>query len=179
MDSFELNKIAGIVLGTLLLTMGVGFFADIVFSRAPLAKPGYDLPAGEAAPAAGKGGPAPAAVPLGELLAKADPKKGEGGVKACAACHTFDKGGPNRVGPNLYGVVTRPVASVAGFGYSDALKGKGGAWSFEALDAFLTNPKAAVPNNKMAWAGEKDAAKRADIIVYLRSLAETPVALPK
>lgn len=178
MDSFELNKIFGIFLGTLILTFGVGIFSDVVFSNPGPAKPGYDLPSGEAA--AGKAAPAPAdAVPLPKLLAAADAKKGEAAVKPCAACHTFEKGGANKVGPNLHGVVARPVASVAGFAYSDALKGKGGTWTYEALDAFLTNPKAAVPNNKMAWGGEKEAAKRADMIVYLRSLAETPVALPQ
>ncbi len=180
MDSFELNKILGIFLGTLVLTFGVGIFSDVVFSNPVPAKAGYALPAGDDGHGGGKAAPAPAdAVPLPKLLASADAKKGEAAVKPCAACHTFDKGGANKVGPNLYGVVTRPVASVAGFGYSEALKGKGGAWSFEALDAFIANPKGAVPNNKMAYGGEKEPTKRADMIVYLRSLAETPVALPQ
>ena len=180
MASNEFNKIAGAVLGTLLFTMGVGIVSDGVISGHKPKTAGYDLPSAEEAPAAGSAQAAVApSEPLPVLLAKADPKKGEGLVKACQACHAFEKGAAAKVGPPLYGVVERPVASIAGFSYSEALKAKGGAWTFDALNAFITSPKAYANGTKMAYAGEKDAGKRADILAYLRGDSDTPAALPK
>ena len=178
MDSFELNKIAGAVLGSLLFIMGLGVISDALFAAPHMAKPGYALPAAEAA----QGGPAAAApevvTPLPVLLAKADPKKGEALVKACAACHSLDSSGAAKAtGPALYGVIDRAVGST-GFAYSDNMKAKGGKWGYEQINAFLANPKGVVAGTKMSYAGEKDAAKRADIIAYLRSLASSPAALP-
>ena len=180
MASNEFNKIAGAVLGTLLFTMATGIVSDGIFSSAKPKLAGYALPGAEESHGAGTAQAAVApSEPLPVLLAKADPKKGEGNAKACTACHSFEKGGGPKVGPALYGVVERPVASVAGFSYSEVLKAKGGAWSFDALDAFVTNPKAYASGTKMAYAGEKDAGKRADILAYLRSLSDSPAALPK
>ena len=178
MDSFELNKIAGAVLGSLLFIMGLGVISDALFAAPRMAKPGYELPAAEAA----QGGSAAAApevvTPLPVLLAKADPKKGEGLVKACAACHSLDSSGAvTATGPALYGVIDRAVGST-GFAYSDNMKAKGGKWGYEQINAFLANPKGVVAGTKMSYAGEKDAAKRADIIAYLRSLASSPAPLP-
>ncbi len=116
--------------------------------------------------------------PLPERLAKADVSKGQANTKACQACHNFEKGAGAKVGPDLYGVVDRPKGSVAGFGYSDGMKAKGGDWTFDDLDHFLTNPKAFVSGTKMAFAGEADPQKRADIIDYLHTLSDSPVALP-
>ena len=178
MDSFELNKIAGAVLGSLLFIMGLGVISDALFAAPRMAKPGYELPAAEAA----QGGSAAAApevvTPLPVLLAKADPKKGEGLVKACAACHSLDSSGAAKAtGPALYGVIDRAVGST-GFAYSDSMKAKGGKWDYVQINAFLANPKGVVAGTKMSYAGEKDAAKRADIIAYLRSLASSPAPLP-
>lgn len=176
MNAFELNKMAGALLGMLLFVMGLNIFSDAIFANPAPATPGYALPSGEkaAAPAAA----AAAAVPLPALLAKADPKAGEAAMKACAACHTFAKGAASKpTGPDLYGVVGRAKGST-GFAYSDAMKAKGGNWTFEDLDAFIANPKGFISGTKMSYGGEKDAAKRADIVVYLRSLSDAPVALP-
>lgn len=180
MDSFEFNKIAGAVLAVLLFTVGMGQFAGAVFSPKMPKTPGWALPA-EEEPKAG-GDKVAAAVPLPELLAKADAKKGEAVAKDCLSCHAFEKGGANKSGPALYGVVGRPMAAAQGFPYSNAFKEYAAVhktWSFEELDKFLTNPKAAVKGTAMNYGGVGNAAKRADLIAYLRSRADTPVDLPK
>lgn len=177
--NIELNKIAGGVLGTLLFTMGLGAVSNLIYTSPKPAKPGYDLPVAAEKPAAGAAAAAVPVVPLPQLLAKADPAKGQDVFKACNACHTHDKGGGAKVGPPLYGVVGRPKASVAGFGYSDGMKAKGGDWSFKELDAFIANPRTDIPGTKMAFGGEKDAEKRANLLAYLRTLSDSPVPLPQ
>jgi cytochrome c len=130
-----------------------------------------------AAPAAAPTGPEPIAA----LLASADAAAGQKAAKACLACHDMNKGGPNKVGPNLWGVVgaARGGSRKAGFAYSDAMKTTGGNWDFDTLNSFLYSPKAAVPGTKMTFAGIKDTKTRAEVIAYLRTLADSPVALPK
>jgi cytochrome c len=174
--NIETNKIAGAVFGTLLFAVGLNVVAEGLFSPEKPAIPGYDLPAPEEAAAA-----APAAAPaepLPVLLASADATKGQAAARKCSACHTFENGGANKVGPNLYNVVNRPLASYAGFNYSAALKGKGGNWDYEMLNAFIQNPKAAVPGTIMAFAGVAQAGERADLLAYLRSLSDSPAPLP-
>lgn len=179
LDTFEINKIAGAILGSLLLAMGLSVIGQMIFAHRALLKPGYDLPVPtETTAAGGEGGGAPAVAPLPERLAKADVSKGQANTKACQACHNFEKGAGAKVGPDLYGVVDRPKGSVAGFAYSDGMKAKGGDWTFDDLDHFLTNPKAYVSGTKMAFAGEADPQKRADIIDYLHTLSDAPVPLP-
>jgi cytochrome c len=175
--NIETNKIAGAVFGSLLFVVGVNVIAGGVFAPHKPEVPGYDLPAPEEA-AGGAAAAAAPTEPLPVLLAKADPAKGQASAKKCASCHTFENGGANKVGPNLYGVVGRPVASHAGFNYSAALKGKGGEWSYEALNDFVHNPKGAVPGTIMAFAGVAQAQERADLLVYLRTLSDNPAPLP-
>lgn len=168
-------RVYGALFGAILFALFLGLFSNALVVAQPANPPGFDLPSG--AEPAKKAAPV-AAVPLPNLLAKADADKGKALTKVCATCHSFDKGAPAKVGPNLYGVVERAKASEAGFGYSDAMKAKGGKWTFEDLDAFITSPKTFVAGTKMGFGGEPDAGKRADIIVYLRSLSDAPVPLP-
>lgn len=183
MHSLEFNKMAFAVLSTLLFLMGIGIFTDTIFTAHKPAKPGYDLPAGDDA---GHGGAAPAAaaaaVPLGELMAKADPKRGESTASQCKACHTFEEGGKAGIGPNLYDVVERAIAAQPGFAYSNALADKAksdGKWTFEHLQAFVSNPRGYANGTKMAFAGVKDPARVADLLSYLNTLTKSPKPLPK
>ena len=172
-------KMALAIMPALLGTMALYVFSNAMFSHNPPAKPGFELPAGtEAAAAAPKAGGAPEE-PLPILLAKADAAKGQADTKPCQACHSFDKGGVAKVGPPLWGVVGRPVASIAGFGYSDGIKAMGGNWDYVGINKLITNPKADIPGTKMSYPGEPDAKKRADILAYLQTLSDSPVPFPK
>jgi cytochrome c len=177
MDSFEFNKIAGAILGTCLFLVALNITAEAIFAPPKPAKPGYviEIPKAGAAGEAAK--PAPEES-IEKLLASATVERGESGAKICAACHTFDKGGPNKVGPNLWGIVGRPKGSEAGFPYSQAMKAKGGDWTIDDLNKFLENPKAYVPGTLMTFGGFSRGSQRADVIDYLNSLSDNPKPLP-
>ena len=180
MDSFELNKILGAILGTCLGVLSINIAAGAIFAPTKPAKPGYDIVVPEQAP----GGQAKPAEPekqesIEHLLAKADVGRGESSAKKCAACHTFNKGGRNLVGPNLWGVVGRPKASEAGFNYSAAMKAKGGNWTIDELNQFINNPRGYVPGTNMTFAGVQRGSERADVIAYLNTLSDNPAPLPK
>ncbi|MFL5032562.1 MAG: c-type cytochrome [Xanthobacteraceae bacterium] len=177
MDSFELNKILGATLGTCLFVIALNIAAGALFSAPKPAKPGYEIAVTEQ-PAAGAAAAAPDE-PIEKLLASASPEKGENSAKKCQACHTYNKGEPNRVGPNLYGVVGRDRASVPGFNYSAAMKGKGGKWTIEELNTFLTNPRGFIPGTSMTFQGLPRGSERADVIVFLNSKSDHPEPLPK
>jgi cytochrome c len=178
MDSFELNKILGAILGTCLGVLSINIAAGAIFTPAKLAKPGYEI----VVPERKSGAPAQPAEPqesIGQLLVKADIQRGENSAKKCAACHTFNKGGRSLVGPNLWGIVGRTKASEAGFNYSAALKGKSGTWTIDDLNQFIINPKGMVPGTNMSFAGIQRGSERADLIAYLNSLSDSPAPLPK
>lgn len=179
MDSFELNKIMGAVLGCCLALLTLNIAAGAIFAPHKPAKPGYDIAVQEAAPAGKPGAPAAPEEPIAKYLASADVARGETSAKKCIACHTFGKGEPNRVGPNLYGIVGRAKAAVAGFNYSAAMKGKGGTWTIDDLNAYLLNPKAMIPGTNMNFAGIPRPTERADLLSYLNSKSDNPAPLPK
>ncbi|WP_375450129.1 c-type cytochrome [uncultured Devosia sp.] len=181
MDSFELNKIIGAVLGTLLFVMGIGFVAEAIYAPKEDIGPGYLLPEPEPVATADAGAPAEAEVPLGTLLASADATRGQAAVRKCQSCHNFGEGEPSKQGPHLYGVVGRPEGGVEDFAYSDGMmahNAAGDVWSFENLNTFITAPKVYVPGTKMTFAGVKSPQERADILAYLQSLSADPVPFP-
>jgi cytochrome c len=179
MNSFEINKILGALLGTCLALVAMHIASGAIFASEAPAKPGYvievkaEQPSGGAAPAAA------AETPIATLLATASAERGANVAKQCQACHNFQEGAGPKVGPDLYGVVGRAVASVAGFSYSAALKAKGGTWTFDALNKWLLKPSADVPGTAMTFAGISNEKQRADVIDYLDSLSANPVPLPK
>ncbi len=179
MDSFELNKVLGAVLATCLFVLCLNITAGAVFSPAKVEKPGYVIAIPDAPAAGGDAAKAEPAEPIAVRLASSDPAKGQAAAKQCASCHTFEKGGANRVGPNLYGIVDRPKASHEGFNYSAALKAKGGNWTYDDLDHFIANPKGWLPGTNMGYAGLARGGQRADLINYLHTLSDNPAPLPK
>jgi cytochrome c len=178
MDSFELNKIMGAVLGTCLVLLSLNITAGALFAPHKPAKPGFDIVVPEKA-VAGDVKPAEPEIPIVQLLAAADLKRGENSSKKCVACHTFQKNGPNLVGPNLWGIVNRQKASTAGYNYSAPMKGKGGNWSIDDLNHYLQNPRGMVPGTAMNFPGLPKGTERADVIAYLNSLSDNPAPLPK
>ncbi|MGQ0484011.1 MAG: c-type cytochrome [Hyphomicrobiales bacterium] len=180
MDSFEFNKMAGAILGTALLVFGLKELAGEIYHSEVPEKPGFAIEVAAAATGGeATGGGEVTAVSLGTLLAAADATKGATAAKACAACHDFTKGGPNKVGPNLWDVVERNHAAHEGFAYSDALKAKSAEkWTYEALNEFIKTPKEAVPGTKMAFGGVKKDQTRADLLAYLATLSEAPKPFP-
>lgn len=181
MDSFELNKIIGAILGTLLFVMGVGFLAEGIYHPIEGRSPGYALPEPEAGAGAGEAVAEAPAVPLGVLLASADVGQGQTAVRKCASCHNFEQGAGNKQGPELYGVVDRVIGSHEGFAYSEAAlahQAAGDTWTYEALDHFLAAPKAFMPGTKMNFAGVRSPEERANILAYLQTLSPSPVPFP-
>ncbi|HEX4534503.1 MAG TPA: cytochrome c family protein [Rhizomicrobium sp.] len=180
MDSFEWNKIAGAVLGTLIFVMVVKIASDTIYDVKEPAKPGYvvegvvETTAG-GAPAA----PVEEALPdFGTVLAKADLAKGKDVSTRCEQCHNLNKGGGTKIGPDLYGVVGRARGSVAGFNYSTAMSSKHDPWTFEALYRYLKSPQSVVPGTKMSFAGLRSSDDRINLIAYLRTVSDSPVAIP-
>ena len=182
MNSFEFNKIAGAVLGTALGVMALGIVAEIIYEPERPEKPGYVIAVAATGEGEAAGPAAPEVAPIAVRLASASVEKGQAATKVCQACHTFDKGGPNKVGPNLWNVVGHPVINPAiGFNYSDAMKAKGAegmTWTYDNLDQFLADPKGFIPKTAMGFAGVKKPDQRADVIAYLRTLSDSPVPLP-
>lgn len=178
MDSYELNKILGAFLFTCLCLLALNIGASAMFAPEKPAKAGYDVAVQEHKEG-GEAAKPQAEEPIEKLLASASVQKGEASAKKCAACHTFGKGEPNRVGPNLYGVVGRPKGSEPGFDYSAGMKAKGGNWTIDDLNIFLTSPRAFVSGTKMSFAGLPRGSERADVIAFLNTKSDNPAPLPK
>jgi len=167
-DDFRINKILGFFLGTALF-LQAAHILDGTFAPAKEAKPGSEVTVKEE----------PSAQSFDRLLASASAERGMQIGRPCQICHNVEEGQGSKVGPNLYDIVDRPVASVEGFKYSAALKAKGGKWTFAALNKWLSDPRADVPGTTMTFAGLSSEKQRADLVAYLDTLSKNPVSLPK
>ena len=177
MDSYEFNKIAGALLASLLVIIGVQNVASIFYSPESADPMSYPVEVASSDAAAGGEDAAVEEGPsLAVLLASADASKGEKVARKCVACHTFEEGGENKVGPNLFGIVGRTVGAAPGFAFSDGMANDGGIWTYERLNDFIAAPKTMFPDTKMSFAGERKEGKRADLLAYLASFGATIAA---
>jgi cytochrome c len=179
MDGFELNKIAGAVLTAMLVVAGGRTMLDIALPKHKAEKYGWNIPVtAPKPPKVEPEKPFDVAAVLG-LLPNANADNGVDLFKKCLTCHSPEKGGPTRVGPNLWGIVGRKVAEVPKFAYSKAMTAKGGQWTWEELAKYLHKPAEAIPDNKMLFEGLRDDRDLADLLAYLGKLGDTPAPLPK
>ena len=179
MDHVNVNRVALSALGAVLFVMLLTAFSNLLLSPRTPKVPGFALPTSGPATEAAAGPAEPEAPPLPVLLAKADATKGAQLAKVCQTCHNFEKGAAAKIGPPLWGVVGRPIASIPGFAYSDSLKAVGGNWTYEALNVMVSNPKKEAAGTKMTFPGEKDPQRRADILAYLQTLSELAGPVPE
>jgi len=180
MSGLEKNKIFAAVLCAGITAMLAGFVADKSVHSEELKQDAVAIEG--AADNSHEGGAADAAAegpePILGLIASADVEKGAKISKACAACHSFEKGGAVKQGPNLWGIVGHAKGSAAGFDYSAGMKEKGGNWDYDALNHFLWKPKKFIDKTKMNFAGVKKPEDRAALIAWLRQQSDAPIALP-
>jgi cytochrome c len=167
------NTIAGWVLFAGIVALGSSIVAGEVFHSERPEKMGYPIEGVEV-----EGEPGEAAKPIEFYLASADPAKGQQVFNKCTACHTVEKGAPNQLGPNLWGVLGEPVGKGHGFAFSPALAEKGGTWNWDNLSEWLTSPKAFAPGTKMTFAGISNPQDRANVIAFLNSKSDAPRPLP-
>ncbi|GEQ98673.1 cytochrome c [Iodidimonas gelatinilytica] len=177
MDTMTVNKALAGILIALLLVKGSAILTEGRFHVEAPETPAYAVALPDVSADTEKEAE-PEGPSLAMLLSQASADKGQRAFAKCAACHSYEKGGANKIGPNLYGVLGSAIASKPGFGYSDALANHGGEWTYEQLDAWLLNTNEAIPGNKMAFAGLRKPTDRANMIAFLRAQSDQPLPLP-
>ena len=179
MDSFELNKIIAAILMVALLVIGIGKISDLVFNVEKPKVAGYSVKIEEKSIATNiSSTSASAEIDIAALMAMGNVTSGEKIFKKCAACHSIEKGGKNKIGPALYNVVGRQVGGVSDYKYSKALVAYKKNWTFEELNGFLLKPAKWIKGTKMAYAGLRKEEDRASIIKYLNEKSDSPLPLP-
>ena len=176
MDSFEINKIIAAILVTILLVFGIGKISDIVFHINKPDIQGYKVELSSSATATQVS--TKNQIDISALLALGDIEHGAKVFKKCAACHSINQDGANKIGPKLWGTIFRPVGSITDYKYSKALASYGKEWSFEELNGFLIKPSKWIKGNKMGFAGLKKEKDRASVILYLNQNSDNPKPLP-
>ena len=176
MDSFEINKIIAAILVTVLLVVGIGKISDIIFQVEKPNVAGYKVEIPENS--LSKTVKSEDSVDISSLLALGNIEHGKQVFKKCAACHSVVKDGKNKIGPKLYNIVARPVASISDYKYSKALTTYKKEWSFEELNGFLIKPATWIKGNKMGFAGLKNEKDRASVILYMNQNSDSPKVLP-
>ncbi len=175
---FDWNDLAMAFLGAIFVVFGANLLSEVLYHSDVPETAGYEI----------EGGPLEVVatdeeaviVDASMMMADMDPAEGQNVAKKCVACHNFGEGEANKVGPHLYDVINRPIASISDFGYSGALKtyGEGKVWSFAEMNGFLYKPKDHVPGTSMGFNGIKNDTERAEILAYLRTLSANPAPLP-
>ena len=180
MDSFELNKIIAAVLLVALLIIGIGKLSNVIFHVEKPKTPGYSVEVDQATVVSSQTNSQPTEdkVDIAALIAMGDIATGEKVFKKCAACHSIAKGGKNKIGPVLYGVLGRKSGAISDYKYSKALIAHGKVWSYEEMNGYLLKPTAHIKGTKMAFAGLKKEKDRASVILYMNSLSDNPLPKP-
>ena len=179
MDSFELNKIIAAILMVALLVIGLGKLADGVFYTKIPEKPGYKVEVeNQVTSSVSQVSEIVEKIDIAAVMAQGDIVSGEKIFKKCAACHSINKGGANKIGPALYNVVGRKVGSVSDYKYSKTLASYEKEWTFEELNGFLQKPSSYLKGTKMSYAGLRKEKDRASIIKYLNQNSDSPLLLP-
>ena len=177
MDSFEVNKIIAAVLVTVLIVFGVGKISDIIFHVEAPKVQGYKVEV-KLASSSSTESSAENQIDIAALLSMGNIEHGKKAFKKCAACHSINQGGKNKIGPKLWGVMFRPVGSITDYKYSKALSGYNKEWSWEEMNGFLIKPSVWIKGNKMGFAGLKKEKDRASVILYLNQNSDNPKSLP-
>jgi cytochrome c len=176
-----MNKVIGAVLACVLFILAIKMIVmPIVFYAPPPKKPGYIVQGVEETTSAGATqAAAEETIPdWGTVLPKADVAAGQQTVQVCGQCHDWSKGGPDKIGPNLWSVVGRPRASRASFSYSSAMNASHDPWTYDKLFVYLKSPAGTVPGTKMTYAGLRSEQQRINLIAYLRTQSDSPLPVP-